>query len=189
MAYRRPSVVFAFQALLIGALLVGADAGRSQTGIGAVQGSPGTISCTSARPSWLEARDHAVAANRSKSMFLANMSHELRTPLNAILGFSGMCAGMPRSRNTIAMTWPVVGSSGEHLLGLIDDVLDMAKIESGDPSSWNVVALDVLRLVRETMDMLQEPARAKNLQLLFEASLETPRFIRSDPGKLRAGAD
>lgn len=78
----------------------------------------------------VEARNQAETANRAKSMFLANMCHELRTPLNAIFGFSAMMnanASLPdRHRKDLA----IVGSSGEHLLALIDDVLDRAKIES-----------------------------------------------------------
>ena len=78
-----------------------------------------------------EAKEAAEAANRAKSEFLANMSHELRTPLNAILGFSELMAQddnlFPDQQENLA----IINRSGDHLLGLINDVLDMAKIEAG----------------------------------------------------------
>src|SRR6185436_14407860 len=115
----------------------------------------------------VEARDQALAANRSKSTFLAHMSHELRTPLNAILGFSDMLLRdgslSDRHRTDLMM----IGSSGEHLLGLINDVLDMAKIESGVSQVENA-AFDLPALVQDTVNMLRELALRKNLELLVD---------------------
>jgi signal transduction histidine kinase/CheY-like chemotaxis protein len=177
-------VVFALQGFLIGGLLVQRRrAARSQTELEQYRDRLERL-VDERTAELLQARDQAVAANCSKSMFLAKMSHELRTPLNAILGFSGIVLRDPELSDHHRKELEVVGRSGEHLLGLIDDVLDMAKIESGSVE-FTVVATDVFRLVRETIDMFQEPARAKNLQLLLEVSLEAPPFIRSDPGKLR----
>jgi signal transduction histidine kinase/DNA-binding response OmpR family regulator len=132
----------------------------------------------------VEARDLAQAANRAKTVFLANMSHELRTPLNAILGFSAIV----RSDNGLSeqhrKDLEIVGSSGEHLLGLIDDVLDMAKIETGDIIA-EIASFDLEALVHDTVNMMRERAQAKNLELSLDVSVETPQFVRSDPGKVR----
>jgi hypothetical protein len=79
----------------------------------------------------LLARDAAESANRAKSVFLANMSHELRTPLNAILGFSSMLSRNKNLSEDQRETLNIINRSGEHLLTLINDVLEIAKIESG----------------------------------------------------------
>jgi CheY-like chemotaxis protein/two-component sensor histidine kinase len=78
----------------------------------------------------------------------------------------------------------IVGSSGEHLLGLIDDVLEMAKIETGG-SIVESAAIDLHGLVNDTVDMLRERAQAKNLELIVDISSKAPRFVRTDPAKLR----
>ena len=78
-----------------------------------------------------EAKDRAEAANRAKSTFLANMSHELRTPLNAVLGFSRLLKSGPDVTPRQQEPLDIIVRSGEHLLNLINHVLDMAKIESG----------------------------------------------------------
>ena len=130
------------------------------------------------------AHDQALAANRAKSTFLAHMSHELRTPLNAILGFSEMVLRRANLSDQDRADLTTVGQSGEHLLELIDDVLDMAKVETGRISVESA-PLGLHLLVTETIAMLRERAEAKNLQLLLEISSRTPEFIRSDAGKLR----
>ena len=132
----------------------------------------------------VEVRDQALAANQSKSTFLANMSHELRTPLNAILGFSAMLQRDAALSDDHRKDLAIVGSSGEHLLGLIDDILDMAKIETGG-EGVEIVPIDLHGLVNETVNMLRERAQAKNLELHLHLSFKTPQFVRSDPGKLR----
>jgi signal transduction histidine kinase/DNA-binding response OmpR family regulator len=132
----------------------------------------------------VEARDQALAANRAKSIFLANMSHELRTPLNAILGFSAIVradAGLSEQhRKDLA----IVGNSGEDLLGLIEDVLDMAKIEMGG-LKLELASFDLLAMAGDVVNMLRETAHAKNLDLTLHISPQSPRFVRSDSGKLR----
>jgi signal transduction histidine kinase len=139
--------VFLVQALLIGSLLLERRNAR-RTRKELEQYKDHLENVVSNRTAQLvEARDQALAANRSKSTFLAHMSHELRTPLNAILGFSDMLlrdGSLPdRHRNDLMM----IGSSGEHLLGLINDILDMAKIESGVSQVENA-AFDLPALVQ-----------------------------------------
>jgi methyl-accepting chemotaxis protein len=79
----------------------------------------------------IKARDAAEAANKAKSVFLANMSHELRTPLNAVLGFSQLMKNAPDATNEQRKNLDIITHSGEHLLDLINNVLDISKIESG----------------------------------------------------------
>jgi signal transduction histidine kinase/DNA-binding response OmpR family regulator len=132
----------------------------------------------------VKSRDEAEAANRAKSVFLANMSHELRTPLNAILGFSGLVmqdTGLPeRHRKDLA----IVGKSGEHLLELIDEILDMVKIETGR-TAVERVSIDLHGLVTDTVNLLRERAQTKNLELLVDISSRAPELVYSDPRKLR----
>ena len=129
------------------------------------------------------AKDAAEAASHAKTTFLANMSHELRTPLNAILGFSNLLREgdvSEKQRNDL----DIINRSGEHLLGLIDDVLDVAKIEAGR----RVVEsgpCDVSGLVREIVEMMQVRANEKNLQLLVDDSQEFHYRVRTDASMLR----
>ena len=132
----------------------------------------------------IKAQEQAEAANRAKSVFLATMSHELRTPLNAILGFSALMRGDPAITREQRENLDIINRSGEHLLRLINDVLDMAKIESGR-IVLEVEAFDLGALVRDITDMLGKRAEEKGLQLLLDQSSEFPRFIRGDKEKLR----
>lgn len=131
-----------------------------------------------------EARQKAESANRAKSTFLANMSHELRTPLNAIIGFSQILNRDPQITEKQREIVGTINRSGEHLLNLINDVLDMAKIEAGklvlQPSSF-----DLHQMLKTVQDMLTMRAQAKNLRLVFEQSPDLPQAIQTDENKLR----
>ena len=131
-----------------------------------------------------KAQEQAEAANRAKSVFLSTMSHELRTPLNAILGFSAMMRSDPAITEGQRESLDIINRSGEHLLSLINDVLDMAKIEAGR-IVLEVKPFDLGTLVRDITDMLSKRAETRGLQLLLDQSSEFPRFIRSDKEKLR----
>jgi PAS domain S-box-containing protein len=130
------------------------------------------------------AKEAAEAANLAKSTFLANMSHELRTPLNAILGFSQLMerdtALNDRQRNFLT----IINRSGEHLLDLINDVLEMSKIEAGC-IELNVASFDLHRLLQTLQDMFHVRAEAKKLLLHFDIAPDLPQFIYTDESKLR----
>ncbi len=130
------------------------------------------------------AKEAAEAANLAKSTFLANMSHELRSPLNAILGFAQIMdrnrAMPPEEKESLA----IIRRSGEHLLNLINDVLDMSKIEAGR-IVLNEKDFDVYGLLDDVEDMLCLKAEEKGLQLFFECDAGIPQYVRTDEGKLR----
>ena len=130
------------------------------------------------------AKEIAETANRTKSQFLANMSHELRTPMNAILGFAQLMARdtslSPQQQEMLT----VINTSGEHLLGLINDVLEMSKIEAGT-ITLNPKSMDLLSLLQTLENMFQIQAEAKQLTLRFTIAAAVPRYIIGDEGKVR----
>ncbi len=131
----------------------------------------------------LLARDAAEAANKAKSMFLANMSHELRTPLNAILGFSSLMRREPDVSPSQQETLDIINRSGEYLLALINDVLEMAKIEAGR-LQLDVAPFDLGAMVRDAADMMRLRAEEKGLRLLLDQSSAFPRYIKGDEARL-----
>jgi PAS domain S-box-containing protein len=130
------------------------------------------------------ARDVADSANRSKSLFLANMSHELRTPLNAILGFAQIMARDSGISDIHREKLDIILKSGDHLLNLINNILDLAKIESGktvlEPEDF-----DLGGLIEEVIQMLQIKAEAKGINLFLDQSSSFPRYVNTDQVKLR----
>ncbi len=132
----------------------------------------------------LKAKDAAEAANHAKSEFLANMSHELRTPLNAILGYAQLLARDPQITPAQQESLATIARSGEHLLGLINDVLTMSKIEAGHVTLQKS-AINLRRQLAEMQEMFQIRAVGKGLTLLFDVAPEVPPFVSVDEGKLR----
>jgi len=130
------------------------------------------------------ARDAAEAANKAKSVFLANMSHELRTPLNAILGFSRMMSQDSQLGKEQRDSLDIINRSGEHLLQLINDVLEMARIEAGK-LQLEIAPFDLVKAAQEVLAMMKERSQEKGLRLFFDRSEQSPRFIRGDEARLR----
>lgn len=131
-----------------------------------------------------QAKEAAEAANRAKSEFLANMSHELRTPLNAILGFTQVLTNAPQMSPSQRENLGIISRSGEHLLELINDVLDMSKIEAGR-ITLNESAFDLYYLLDSLTEMLALRARSKGLQLITERTPDVPQYVKTDENKLR----
>ncbi len=129
-------------------------------------------------------RDQAEKANRAKDTFLANMSHELRTPLNAILGYSQLMARDVHITPTQQKYLETIARSGEHLLGLINDVLTMSKVEAGR-TTLQEDAFDLHRQLRGLQEMFQLRADDKGLTLLVDIGPDVPRYVYADGGKLR----
>ncbi|HQC37582.1 MAG TPA: ATP-binding protein, partial [Thermotogota bacterium] len=130
------------------------------------------------------ARKVAEEANRAKSVFLSNMSHEIRTPLNAIIGFAQILKRDSSLSPKQVEQLQTIARSGEHLLKLINDILDLSKIEAGKlqihPSPF-----DLHKLIADIENMFRFRAEEKGLQFIVELKESVPQYVRSDEGKLR----
>jgi PAS domain S-box-containing protein len=131
-----------------------------------------------------KAQKTSEAANRAKSMFLSNMSHELRTPLNAILGFAQLLARETTLSSVQREYLGTINRSGEHLLQLVNDVLDMSKIEAGR-ISMNPSSFDLRQMLANVEEMIRIRAEQKGLELYIEYPDDMPRYIITDEKKLR----
>jgi signal transduction histidine kinase/DNA-binding NarL/FixJ family response regulator len=129
-------------------------------------------------------RLRAEDANQAKGRFLAHMSHELRTPLNAILGFVQLMQRTPARTEDDRESLSIITRSGQHLLALINDVLSMAKIESGQQSR-NDAPFDLHRLVADLESLFQVRAEESGVALEMRLAPDVPRHVTGDAGKLR----
>ncbi|WP_333437868.1 PAS domain S-box protein [Microcoleus sp. D2_18a_D3] len=130
-----------------------------------------------------QAKEAAETANRAKSMFLSNMSHELRTPLNAILGFTQLMSYDPVLTPELQQDLAIVNRSGTHLLALINDILDLSKIETGK-MTLSLSDFDLKSLLISIEEMLQIKSQLKGLKLIFEIDPNLPQFVHTDEHKL-----
>lgn len=130
------------------------------------------------------AAKEAAIASRAKSEFLAKMSHELRTPLTAILGFTNLISHDQSLIATHKEHLEIISRSGEHLLSLINDVLEISKIESGQVDLLEQ-PFDLYRLIYSIRDMFSIRAVNKGLELHFQIAPTVPQYVYGDAGKLR----
>jgi signal transduction histidine kinase/CheY-like chemotaxis protein len=131
-----------------------------------------------------EAKEHAEQANRTKTTFLANMSHELRSPLNTILGYAGLLVNdenlLPEQRENAGR----IRNSGKHLLEMINNVLDMSRIEAGR-TTLDISTLNLHYLLDELDAVFQKQAGQKGLRMAFRIGPRVPLCVRTDRSKLR----
>ncbi|MDB5595613.1 MAG: Signal transduction histidine kinase [Hyphomicrobiales bacterium] len=130
-----------------------------------------------------EARDKAEAASRARTAFLATMSHEIRTPLGGVLSMVDLIA-TTRLDDAQRHYLDITRGSAEHLLQLIDDILDVTKLDAEKLKFENIV-FDFHRMVRDTLELVAPKAIASGLSVGCLISSDVPREIESDPGRLR----
>jgi signal transduction histidine kinase/ActR/RegA family two-component response regulator len=131
-----------------------------------------------------EAQRLADAANRAKSEFLANMSHEIRTPMTAIMGYTELLLDAGQTWGERLNCVRVIRRNGEHLINLINDILDLSKIEAGKMTVERVACLPG-QIILEVASLMQPRAFGKNLGLEVKFTGPVPEVIRSDPTRLR----
>jgi signal transduction histidine kinase len=132
-----------------------------------------------------KARDQALVANKAKSVFLANISHEIRTPLNAVLGYAQLLQYDPNLTVEQSESLQIIETSGDHLLELINDILDLSKIEAGATELRNE-SFSLYQLIQEVAGMFKGTCEQK--QLLWRVDTRLPNtdpIVSGDPGKLR----
>ncbi len=129
------------------------------------------------------ARQRAEEASRAKSEFLANMSHEIRTPMNGIIGMTELLQSTPLKKEQRSFL-DAIQRSGESLLRIINDILDLSKIEAGH-MDFESIDFDLSATMEDTVENLSVKAAEKELELICHIHSDVPMNLKGDPGKLR----
>ena len=131
-----------------------------------------------------DARDKALNANRAKTVFLANMSHEIRTPLTAILGFSESLLHSDQSMHERISAINTINNSGKYLLHIIDEILDLSKIEAGK-LDIELITVSPVKLLLEICPLMRMQAEGKGLEFKVNYQFPIPEYITTDPTRLK----
>lgn len=131
----------------------------------------------------IKAKEQADSANNTKSEFLTNMSHEIRTPLNAIIGFTDLLS-ISNLNQTQKQYLSIILKSANSLLELLNEILDFAKIETGN-IKLHIEKIDLFELIEQVKEIIQFKAQTKGIKVFINISKETPRVIWTDPVRLR----
>jgi PAS domain S-box-containing protein len=131
-----------------------------------------------------ELATQAQSANAAKSAFLANMSHEIRTPMNAILGFSQLMQSDPSLTPSQAESLQGITQAGEHLLTLINNILEISKIEAGK-TRLTARTFDLPALLADLEMLFRTRMTARGLTLIVDQATDLPHYVRADEGKVR----
>ena len=131
-----------------------------------------------------QSADVALAANTAKSAFLANMSHEIRTPMTAVLGFADLLLDPELGLSDRLSHVQIIRRNSEHLLSLIDDILDLSKIEAGKMTTESI-ACSPQRILAEVVSLMRVRALSKGLTMNVQFATPIPASIKSDPTRLR----
>lgn len=130
------------------------------------------------------ARQVAIEANQVKSEFLANMSHEIRTPMTAILGFADLLDELDADSSQRRDFARTIRRNGEHLLAILNDILDLSKVEAGQ-LSCETTPFELRSIIEDIQDIFEPRGQDKNLEVSFTVTDRVPRQLMSDPTRFR----
>lgn len=124
------------------------------------------------------------SANRSKSDFIANISHEIRTPMTGILGYTAVLRDSNSSNQEKDEAVKIIDRNAEHLMGIIDEILDISKLESGK-FDYDYQVVELPKLIDDVYALVKVKAEEKNIDLIFTLSGKIPKYIKIDPKRFK----